>query len=356
MKASYRDDKEAGAGRGYLIFSDALLPDGPWLAALQRPSTQEYFSGVRGQWVGEEVFFPLDGEILEGGSGRFAVGPDFVDSLDQRETYLVLLKGADGAPLSARLKVSGVTYSPVESLDNTARRGAGKREPEPTLRPSAPKPEPRPPLNKPESAKVEEKPAPAPAADETLPPPARPRERGFLIPLLALLGLLVACVAGYFLYDKFSGEEDAKMPAPVAEKPAPAAEKPKPDARGVVRRVDEFFSAKDRTPQKAMELAQTLSPSTPADQDALYRLYNYAGERGEPSALLVYGACFDPAKPRWGSIGKDAVVAYGIYEKAKQSGSAGADEALNSMLKWLDQASIRGDAAATGWLRQIKQQ
>ncbi|MDE5831436.1 MAG: hypothetical protein K2H64_00350 [Desulfovibrio sp.] len=369
MLVSYQDNKEAGAGHGYLVFSQAAFPDGPWQAAVQTPSSQEYLTGRRGAWAGDEIFLPLEGEVAPDGSIRLKIGPEIVDSLGMTEKYRVKLKGADGGkPLTGRLAVTDITYSPVMALDNTAKAAETlSREPEtPPGRP-APKPAPEiisreperpaPPEPSPstEERKEEERPSPPPGATEGTEDDDSSGKKKILVAVIVALFLIGAGIGGYFLYKKLSGD----VAPPVAETPPPAPEAPPAPERpqaSVTDQVNAFFAKGDGAPKQAMELAQTLSPASPAEQDALYRLYNFAGEKGEPSSLIVYGACFDPSKPQWGSIGKDGFIAWEIYDKAKQANVAGADEAITNLQKWLENAAREGDTGAAGTLRKIGQQ
>lgn len=376
MNVTYQDNPEAGQGNGYLIFSGAAFSDGPWEAAVQVPSSQEYLTGKKGKWIGDETFIPLEGEALSDGSIRLRVGSNIVDSLGRREKYRVKLKSVDGGePLSGRLTIENITYSPVDRLDNTAKASDIDGEEEKRRARAA---------EEEKLAKLQEQERLAKEAEalraerearekenraaETLssesargPGDAPPSEKSGKKTMALIAALIVALIAagigGYFLYRNFAEEGDA----PVAETPksspaAEPAESPKAEPSVAIKdRVNGFFAETGFTPKKAMDLARSLSPETPADQDALYRLYNYAGEKDEPSALIVYGECFDPSKPQWGTIGKDGFVAWGIYEKAKKANVAGADEAISKLIKWLEDAAEKGDRAAADQLRQIRQ-
>ena len=138
------------------------------------------------------------------------------------------------------------------------------------------------------------------------------------------------------------------------EQPAAAPEPQAPTA-GTEVRVQSFFNGGERTPQAAARLSRELPAGTPAEQDAVYRLYYFAGENGESSVLMDYAACLDPGKPQWGSIDKDAPAAWELYEKAKgtQPQAASAQQALRT---WLEQKAAAGDARAARWLRDINQE
>lgn len=141
--------------------------------------------------------------------------------------------------------------------------------------------------------------------------------------------------------------EAQATPAPA---PAPASGAPAPTAEEAVLA---FFGGKQYTPAAAAELSRTLPKATRADQDAVYRLYYFAGENGEASVLMDYAACLDPSRPAWGSIQKDPVMAWDVYEKAKAAGIAQAEEARQGMKLWLQQKASSGDAQAIYWLRSM---
>ena len=101
---------------------------------------------------------------------------------------------------------------------------------------------------------------------------------------------------------------------------------------------DPINARPDCNPAAAAKLSRELNAATPAEQDALYRLYTYAADSGEPEILRHYAACLDPSKPQWGSIGKDPAAAWQLYERA------GASEAQQQMKSWLEQQAAGGDA------------
>lgn len=137
---------------------------------------------------------------------------------------------------------------------------------------------------------------------------------------------------------------------PIQAQPAPATIQQAPV--GTVARVEAFFNGDKVTVEGAAELSRKLAKATVAERDAVFRLWRYAGERGERSVLMDYAAALDPSKPQWGSVEKNALTAWAIYEQAKMSelGAAGAQAKLKT---WLEREAAEGNAQARVWLKQL---
>ena len=189
--------------------------------------------------------------------------------------------------------------------------------------------------------------------------------------ILAVLVLLGAAAGGVWWY---LGDEDTQTTTSSSEKDKSESEKSKSEnsASGTGNEsqtnqeqphagktptteeaVKEFFGGKAYTPAAAAELSRTLPRNTRAEQDAIYRLYYFAGENGESSVLMEYAACLDPSRPAWGSINKDPLIAWSLYEKAKSAGISQAEKARQDMKQWIEQKAASGDAQAIHWLRSL---
>lgn len=369
MKVDYKDNASLGPGNGILTFSECLPPDQPWSISIQRASDQNFMTGKKAkQWVGETFFMPLQGSVKPDGALELFIGPAIVDSLDQQEQYRVALKGKDGDVQKGRLKVGQISFSLSGSLDNTAQGPEiiNQPEPEPPVNQppltDTPEPEPQtntlerepePPVDKPESSALNE---PLPMGDQPAQPAKKHLWRYIILALLAIL-----CIA-WFLLEKFYKGDEAQEPAqePAKEEPAPKSEPPKeaPPApeppKSAEEQVRTFFNGKEYTPAEALALARTLPKNTPAEQDAIYRLYYFAGTHNEPDAMLEYAACVDPSKPNWGSIQKDGAMALGIYQDAQKHNVPGAEQAAAALRKWLEDQAAGGNAQAKVWLDQIQ--
>ena len=388
MKITYENDLQRGPGNGRLRCSEEHFPEGGYAAAFERAS-DHFFLGGLGEWGAQKTFLPITGEREGNGGITLLIGPGVVNQLDTQERYRVHLQSPDGAVFKAQLGIQEIIYSAVQTLNNTAAPlTPDKPEPAPPQQPEA---EPAPPNTQEElpAEKAPQTEQPPPDGALTLPGP-QARKSGAMLPLLLVAALLLLAGGGgaawwFFLRqpqppavetpeapsapeqaeapqpsterppDPAVGSflEDAAKPQPQAEKPAEPAPSPAPaPPPGAEERVRLFFSGQGRTPEAAAQLSRELPRETPAEQDAVYRLYYFAGEHGEQSILLEYAACLDPAKPQWGSIGKDAPAAWRIYEKAKAT-QPGAVAAQNNLKSWLEQKAAAGDAQAALWLRRL---
>lgn len=359
MKISYSDDTERGAGHGVLTCREADFPAGPYSMAVLRASDQASLAGAGGGavWVGETRFIPVKTEATPEGGLTVLLGPEVVNALDPLEQYLVTLKPEQGDPLKARLQVQGITYSPEGALDNTGMRPAeavkpAPKAPEPAAAPVTPAPEPAP-------APVAPPVAETPAEEAlTLAPeaPAKPRRVNPVLLVALLAALLAGALATWKFFDSKAQEEEAALSGKLApEAAAPSTALP-PTQKTAEEQVRAFFSGPDITAQAALKLAAELPKATPAEQDAVYRLYYFAAENEAPDAFMPYAACLDPAEPQWGSIGKDAAAAYAAYAKAAASDPKVAKEALNAQTRlraWLDREAAAGNAQARAWLQEL---
>lgn len=352
MKINYSDDTRRGAGHGILTCRDADFPAGAWSMALLRASDQASLTGAGSGgslWSGETRFLPVKTEPAPEGGLAVLLGPEVVNALDPLEQYLVMLKPERGEPLKARLQVRDITYSPDGALDNTGARAAAPAPapaaaPQPTT-PAAPPAEP-----------------PAPETPLTLAPEAPPAPRR-LSPVLVVI-LVVALLAGGLGTWKFfgtkAGEEAAALSggeaAPGGGSGAPTGTSLPATPKTAEEQVRAFFSGPDVTAAAALQLAAQLPKASPAEQDAVYRLYYFAAENEAPAAFLPYAACLDPAAPPWGSIDKDAAAAYAAYAKAAASDAKAAKAALEAQTRlraWLDREAAAGNAQARAWLQEL---
>ena len=358
MKTSYSDDTQKGPGHGILKFSEALFPDGPYSLAVLRASDHAYLAAGPGGGtvcVGETRFMPVRAETTPEGNILVPVGPEVVNALDPLEKYLVTLKPDQGDELKARLEVGGgITYSPDGRLDNTGMRAGAA----PTAPTTAPEPAPGP---APEPAPEPEPSAPAAPAEDPLtldapaPGPAGPRKVSPVLIVALVAALLAGGLATWKFFDSKAQEEEAALSGKGAAPAAPSTELP-PTQQSAEEQVRAFFSGPDVTAKAALALAAQLPKATPAEQDALYRLYYFAAESEAPAAFMPYAACLDPAEPKWGTIEKDAAAAYAAYAKAAASDPKVAKAALEAQTRlraWLEREAAAGNARAQAWLQEL---
>lgn len=349
MKVIYEDDALSGGGHGYLLFSDMKFPVGTLSFAVMRASDHQFATGIQGSWAGEKNFFPIGENPGQDGVLQVAIGPDIVDGLDPQETYAVILKGGDGKEERKILQIRNITYSPAESLDNTG----SLREKEASSGSVKPAPEIR--LEKMEdSAKRENEAVQEQKPLDMPPPPPEKKKSGFWRWVILAL-LLLGCLAWYFLDPRKDQENVGSMPnepqkSANSGQQKPYAPQPAPKASGETPRI--FFRGEEVTPAAAVDLARKLPKNTKTEQDEIYRLLYFAARHGESSVLMEYGACLDPSRPGWGTIGKDAPLAYEAYSNARAKYPEEAEKSRQELLKWLRENAPRNNQAKV-WLEEI---
>jgi len=340
MKAQYIDNGQPGYGK--IIFSEALFPGSPWSVSIQRASDKKFMTGKRqNPWVGEAIFLAMEGETPADGTLVLKFGPDVVDQLDPQEQYALILKG-NGPEEKARLRVENITYSAASSLGNPA--------PEPQAPPVV-QPAPQVPVQEPEHE----------SAVETTPEPLQmPQNRAetpknnklWLWTLVALIFL--ACTVWFVLDFRKSNETASTSLQTAGQTAAPKAEQPQKEP-GTEEQVRKFFLGGSMSPKDAVALAAKLPRNTPAEQDAVYRLWYFAAENGENSILPMYGESLDPSMPKFGSIEKNGTEAWKIYEKMKAADPQKADAAMQRLKSWLAKEESQGNVKARDWLLAINQ-
>lgn len=304
-------------------------------------------------WVGETRFTPVKTETtLEGGLTVF-LGPEVVNALDPLEQYLVTLKPEQGALLKARLQVQNITYSPTDVLGNT---GVRPDPATPVAAASETQIQPVAPTPKEDATK-----APLTLAPEQ-PAPEQNTRRVSPILMVALVAALLVGALGTWKFFAAKAEEEAaalsgqsNAPVPGAKGGASSTSLPATQ-KTAEEQVRAFFNRPDITAAAALALAAELPKTTPAEQDAVYRLYYFAAEHEASGAFMPYANCLDPSKPQWGSIDKDAVAAYAAYAKAAAGNAKVAKAALEAQTHlhtWLDREAAAGNARARTWLQEL---
>ncbi len=397
MKVSYSNDTSRGPGYGFLRCSDIGQPAGNEISFCLCKTSERLYLSSQGEWLETQTFLaPSGGFHMEGSDVLLAIGPEVVDQLPMTETLCLYLKTSEGT-LKAGLRPANVIYSLDETKGATLLPQPPKGNKDETQEEEKPF-QPSDPVGVNEETKNEEPPLSLEGNSTTeetnTQPPAKedPKEspeassKSRVLPVILILVVLLAAAGGAFWWYQSKADTEAtapesEQPAPPAKEkeaaPEPPAEKPAPpkstakestpedtpapqaapaaQAPTTEEAVTTFFGGKQYTPAAAAKLSRTLARETQADQDAIYRLYYFAGENGEASVLMDYAACLDPSRPAWGSIHKDPVLAWGVYEKARAAGISQAESAQQSMKQWLQQKASAGDAQAVYWLRSMPQ-
>lgn len=151
--------------------------------------------------------------------------------------------------------------------------------------------------------------------------------------------------------DKKAAEEAAKAEADRKADEAAKAEAERKAAREAANprnRVAEFFK-QSPTADGAMTLAHELKPENSEDQDAIFRLYYYAAQNGNPEGAQKYAECLDPSQPAWGTVKKNAAEAWHFYGEAANGESARA-----RVKEWTENQARTGNRLAREWLKEME--
>lgn len=395
MKVSYSNDPAKGPGHGILRCSEAGVAAEGCTFALQRSTGTAYLNS-RQEWLQQQVFLCPRQVVQEGEDILLHMGPDVVNELDTQETYRLHLRAADGSIVRGGLRVNDVirasgTYSGAMIVPPAAEEPSPSDPPVPAAQdaPAQQDTVEEPSLNEREDAAGQGVGGGQGQAKDQ-------RSRLWWILVLLLLILAAGFVFWWYLQQDGTPEPSTPLISGPASSPASEPESeptpaPEPNAAPAVEpevpaepgtppgppsqadlpeppavqaeeskvpltakeQVTLFFGREDRTPAAAAALSRSLPSTTNADQEAVYLLYYYAGENGEASVLMDYAACLDPTRPAWGSINKDPVAAWDIYEKARVAGLPGAEKAQQDMKIWLQTQAVSGNAQAAHWLRQM---
>lgn len=385
MKVRYYDDTLRGPGCGALVCEEGDFVEGAYDVSLQRASDRN-FCAMEGDWQEPEALLRLEGQLDAASSLMLPLPSAVVNTLATTDTYRVTVTPVGSAHRDVgRLTIDAISYSKEGPLGHTVVVADPKKAPEPVVQ------EPEPQEKAPETSPNEEPPI-------VLQPPRTPERRQSWLPILLLGVCLLLAGLGFWYYQTTKTEEpeaniqesakaakavpertpektpekaQAKAPeqkavpdvqkeksqnaAPVHAAPAASPKQEAVLPLTVEEEVVRFFKSSDRSGAKAVELAKRLSHTTVAEQDALFRLYYFAGEHGGKDILLDYAACLDPSKPAWGTIEKNAPDAWRIYDKAKADPElAGKAEAAQTALRaWLREEETKGSAKAREWLLQL---
>lgn len=379
MKVAYKND-ENDPGYGWFVVTDISGPvNGEWEISLENPEDGYSTGKMAAPFLkaNKPVFFPVQGENAEENSVMLRVGPAVVDNFNQLLSYRFTLKTPNGVEIGpVTVRIEDVRRSTDEELVQKGDYDVAPPPPAPGQRHSPifdrgekaqePAPEPEPPvldivepdgitevgLESPEKAEEgreeaaaltvpedEEEDEGAIGAQSLEMPASKPGGKLWLmiaaiILLLALIGLLIWL---YYGPEPDSGAKSAaKQEATIEEQ------------------VRSFMGKPDKSGQLAVALADKLKPGNELEQDAIYRLYYFAAQSGDPTGKFKYAEILDPSRPGWGSIEKDGAIAWDMYGQASADNVRDAEAARENLEKWLTEEAGRGNANARAWLEAIR--
>jgi len=183
------------------------------------------------------------------------------------------------------------------------------------------------------------------------------RERLWLFVIVAVVGLVVIAVAGYFIWKSFQGGEVQPEAAPKAELPRMANLPPKkevippppppsytPDAPALERARKALREG--ISPEDAVALAKSL-PESPERADAAFLLLEFAADSGNAEAALAVARYYDPTdKGPSGTIRKNPETAYNWYTEALAGGQENAKIRLAQLRSWVEEQAAQGSIEA----------
>lgn len=253
-----------------------------------------------------------------GGGADIAIGPEIVNKIDGYTLVRIVagpLEGQASWPDDV-IPLAGATGR----VGLQVLRKAAVAEAEPALmrREAVPDPAPATPLPDPEATVI----LPRPVRQDPAPAPRPERRRGPLLAGLAVLVLLLAGAAGWFL----TRPDPVPPPAPVAVLPPPVPEAPEPEQAG-----DDGCSVAALTALAgfAAQRDAVAACGDGVSGDALLGLIETAAAGGDAAALLLFGTLYDAAvtdavaEARLGlTFGDIPAQAAEYYARAAASGAA----------------------------------
>lgn len=201
----------------------------------------------------------------------------------------------------------------------------------------------------------------------------KPRKSGALMWTIIIIIILLLAGGGgayYYMYKDQGFNPFAKKETPdvMQDSASVAAQRAEDEARraqarlrqeeraqqaqqgDTVARVNQFFAGQ-RDPVTAMRLAQEVPKDTSEQKDAVFRLYYYAAQTGEPEAMRMYAESIDPSKPAWGTIKKDGAEAWAYYGRLPDGQG---EEARAKLKEWTENQARTGNSAARDWLSSME--
>lgn len=379
MKVAFTN-VENKPGYAEIVVTDIHNPmDGEWRVILASSSGKFATGKMGAPFSDTELSFPVKGVSKGEDSVSLEFGPAVVDYLDPLTNYKISLTRPDG------VLAGNVTMGIKEVIRSTDKNLVQKDDFEPE--PAAPPTEPRssmfgggvnaaeastasagPVLDIVEPDSIEEVPLEKPGSDEPkqdaeadaaadsisaaeataesapdileMPPKKSGAKTGIMIAaIIALLILIGILVWLYYGPEPDSGSKSAAKQEIAIEE-----------------QVKAFMGRPDKNGAHAVELAARLKPGNDAEKDAIYRLYYFAAQNGDPEGAFKYAEIVDPSTPQWGSIEKDGALAWDMYEKASAGNASGAVAARENLEKWLVEDAGKGNANARKWLEEIRKQ
>jgi len=279
-----------------------------------------------GGWDSVPVWHAIDGLGAAGGGLGGEVGPWLVDPLvrDPKMVYRLQLRGGELSDAGVLRIVGNLLSSPAGG--SPAPVVEAPPEPEPVAaEPEPPAPEPV------EPPAIERPPADTGVfaeRDEELQPPPKPRKAFPWLPLLLLLGLLLAAGLGAYWYFVLRPQTQAPVSAPPAAAGAVAGGEAAACGAPALEESDDdlaFIQGCLKSGPASDRLLEVIAAAKQAGRcGVVQRLYAYKAQAGDAAIAFAYAREYDPA---------DAETAVYWYEiaLANDAGNAEARQRLEAL-------------------------
>ncbi len=393
MPAKFIPDMNQGPGHGIIIAQPIICQTDPSFV-LYRSSDKLCLSP--NGWQSAEVFLQPKAWDCHEHIVRLAVDESVVNHLDKLNTYRLIIKD-DFVKESFTLVIEDIIHNGMDGgfglgvapneTQEIVRKVEEKEISNPVPAQPAPVPVPEPePQSTLEEKKEEPKPAPVIMDDLSLNSQKKEEEEeeesssGTLLKVLFSILVLLLIAAGIFWWylhqqtadpKNIGGEQNLHQPKAIPDKPKPSSEVPKPDdsktkdsnkpqstnkpensqsesqipinaARALLR--------KNASAEESQELARSFEKSSKKDastQDAIFLLYEDAAQKGLAPSMTKLGSIYDPSiQELYGSLPADLTQAHAWYKKALQTGDEKAQEKLDALKKWTENAAKEGNRDA----------
>ncbi len=307
--------------------------------AIQRQQGPDIHLGEDG-WRRTEAWLVPDRVTRRGEALEFHLGPAICDRLAGVATIRLRVREPD-------IGVVGVTVTAWPAMLTSGAIGtAPASEPEPVRQPEPPPP--------PEPAPPVEPPRPTPDLRAARDPQPETRRSGGTGWMIALVLLLIAGGAGYYVWTNHIAPPMApeKVAAAPAADPAPAQKPPAPQ-KSAREEVADYLATK---PSPDAMLAKGRDYAKEGKQAAAFLVFRQAAEQGNAAAQLELASYYDPLDPPKAGFPHDGLRAADWYERAALAGLADAQRRLGLLLA-KGGAGLSVDVAkAKGWLQQAASQ
>ncbi len=324
IQIEYENDRQI-PGCGVMHCIGACFPEGDCTITVRREreaNNPEYLNR-EGRWTSQSTMLPVRSRN-EDNESLLLLKPIIVTELNDLENYVIQIMAPDGESFESESltfnETPDVPYGVIKQLKE-GKNDTTKINPE-NENPDIPvngKSE----TKKPEGENLPPKEEADPTGENTGAPDSlskdseilkrRKRNRAFYgaAPVAFLIIILLV------IWLKPNPKPNVGSPPVNAEEQSVVKEK-----LPIKERVTAFITSKGRSEQDAVRLYEELLKEirTPNDEDEVFRLLYHAAYVKKWTTLLEpLAACFDPSRPKWGSVTKNLSRARELYRQAKQA-------------------------------------